>query len=161
MFSIRPATNIDKHHRSGILPLFIKNRRKQVSKTVSDDNKQGFFWHVHHGILIEWCHGYDERAEYICTEKSPYEQETRLRLFQPVKGNLPEEVIEAWRAYYEAGQAPNEAGRAPNEASWQAYNEAGQAYREAVDKNMPAIKALHAEECPNCPWDGYTIFPKA
>jgi len=158
-----------------------------VSETVNDDNRQGFFWHVHHGILIEWCHSYDERAEYIRTKKSSDEQETRLRLLQPVKGNLPEEVIEAGRVYGEAERARNEAWRAYDEVkraygeAWfkakadRAYDEAGQAYNEAlrvydearqvyydaVNKNISKIEALHAEECPNCPWDGHTIFPNA
>ena len=166
-----------------------------MSKTVNDNNKQGFFWHVHHEKLMEWCHSYDERAEYIRTEKSSDEQETRLRLFQPVKGNLPEEVIKAgrardkasraydeayrandeayrardearrtydkaWLTYYKARRAYNEADRAYDEA-WQVRNEARQAYDEAVSRNMSAIEALHAEECPNCPWNGHTIFPNA
>jgi len=138
------------------------------------NDKQGFFWHVHHEKLMEWCHSYDERAEYIRTEKPLNERETRLRLFQPVKGNLPEEVTEACRAfleakrvyveagrvYVEAGQARDEAWRAYNEAS-QAYYEATQDYDEALSKNMFDIEALHAEECPNCPWNGHTILPNA
>jgi len=153
-----------------------------VSKTVNNNNRQGFFWHVHHEILIEWCHSYDERAEYIRTKKSSDEQETRLRLSQPVKGNLPKKVIEARRAYDEAQQALdkatrqayNETLRAFKEArqayykaartcdeAYRAYIEAGQAYDEAISRNMSAIEALHAEECPNCPWNGHTIFPNA
>jgi len=138
-----------------------------VSKTVNDDNRQGFFWHVHHGILIEWCHSYDERAEYIRTGKSPDEQETRLRLFQPVKGSLPEEVIEARRALNEAWRVYNKARRAffgtsrVDSEAYEAYVKATRAFNEAVSKNMSKIEALHAEECPNCPWNGHTIFPKA
>ena len=145
------------------------------------NNRQGFFWHVHHETLIEWCHGYNERAEYIRIGKPKNERKTRLRLFKPVKGNLPEEVIEAWRACVEAKQVYDKVYRAYNKAyrarvrtgrahvktrqayheAWQARDEAYRAYKEAVNKNMPAIKALHAEECPGCPWDGYTIFPDA
>jgi hypothetical protein len=139
---------------------------------------KGFFWHVHHTVLIEWCYDYNERAQYIRTEKPKDEQGIRLRLFQPVKGNLPQEVIEARQAEYSAGQACDKA--------WQAYDEAcrvcnsvgeikktrfayleaqrvpvkaGQAYFEALDKHMPAIQALHEAECPDCPWNGHTIFP--
>ena len=160
----------------------------------------GFFWHVHHRVLLEWCYDYDGRASFISEQKREDQKETRLRLFKPVKGKLPQEVVEAgrvldkaWHAYDEAGRASdkawhayNRAGRASDEV-WQAYNrarrayvEAGQvrveadraynkaqqvynkawhAYDEARRKNMPAIEALHKEECHNCPWDGKTIFP--
>ena len=144
-----------------------------MSKTVNDNNRHGFFWHVHHGILIEWCYNYNERAEYIRTRKPKNERETRLRLFQPVK-NLPEEIIkarrvydEAWRAYVEARRAYVEASRACDKAcqacdeAWQAFDEASRTYHEVANRNMSAIEALHAEECPDCPWDGYTIFPNA
>jgi len=30
-----------------------------------------------------------------------------------------------------------------------------------LHKNMPAIEALHKEECHDCPWNGKTIFPNA
>jgi len=173
-----------------------------VSKTVNDDNKQGFFWHIHDRVLIEWCLSYDESIEGIRVEPL-YEQETRLRLFQPVKGSLPEEVIkagqvynEAWQTHVEALRALDEARQARNEArqaldkawlfrrkvrraydearracdetlqvrsnkAWETFDKAEQAYVEALTKNMPAIEALHAEECPNCPWNGHTIFPNA
>jgi hypothetical protein len=34
------------------------------------------------------------------------------------------------------------------------------AYYKALEPYLPAINALHAVECPDCPWDGETIFPK-
>jgi len=133
---------------------------------------QGFYWHVHHMKLIEWCYDYEERARYIRTDKPKNEQEIRLRLFQPVKGKLPDEVVKAgqaydkaeqarvkaWQAYVKAGQARVKAGQAYNKA-WQAYVKAGQAYNEVLPDNMPAIEELHRMECTNCPWDGHTIFP--
>ena len=162
----------------------------------------GFFWHVHHKVLLEWCYSYNERASYISEQKREDQKETRLRLFKPVRGTLPQEVVEAgrvldkaWHAYDEAGRASdkawhayNRAGRASDEV-WQAYNrarrayvEAGQVrveadraynkaqqvynkawrvYDEARRNNMPAIEALHKEECHDCPWNGKTIFPNA
>ena len=176
----------------------------------------GFFWHVHHRVLLEWCYSYNERASYISEQKREDQKETRLRLFKPVKGKLPQEVVEAgrvldkaWHAYDEAGRASdkawhayNRAGRASDKA-WHAYNRAGRAsdevwqaynrarrayveagqvrveadraynkaqqvynkawrvYDEARRNNMPAIEALHKEECHDCPWNGKTIFPNA
>ncbi len=121
---------------------------------MSTKKQQGFFWHVHHEELIEWCFSYDERVGFILNEKEKDEQELRLRLLKPVKGNLPQEVIKAWQAYDKAIQ-DYDACRVQRVA----LDEAWQAYKKALSKNMPAIEALHAVECPNCPWDGHTIFP--
>ena len=134
----------------------------------------GFFWHVHHRVLLEWCYDYDGRASFISEQKREDQKETRLRLFKPVKGKLPQEVVEAWQAYIKAWQAIDKAWQALNKArqayyeTQQAYNEASQAYNrarqaldEALHKNMSAIEALHREECHDCPWNGKTIFPNA
>ena len=141
--------------------------------------KQGPYWHVHHDILIEWCYNYDERAIFIKKYKSTFEIETRLRLFKPVKGKLPDEVVQAmqaydqaWQAYNQAEQAYDQARQACNQAKQacnqagqayyqaeQAYDQAKQAYNRALSNNKEAIEALHKEECLNCPWNGHTIFP--
>jgi hypothetical protein len=119
----------------------------------------GFYWHCHHEKLVEWCYDFGERVDYIRTQKQEDEQETRLRLFKPVRGKLPKEVVEASRAYAEASRAYDKARRACVEA-YRAYDEASQAHDEAIARHLPAIQALHAQECPNCPWDGETIFPE-
>src|SRR3989344_4557381 len=108
--------------------------------------QQGFFWHVHHTVLLEWCYNYEERARYIRTNKPRNEQETRLRLFKPVQGRLPEAVVKARQAYDEA---------------YQTRDKAYQAFDKALKDNMAEIEALHAKECPNCPWNGHTIFPNS
>jgi len=89
-----------------------------------------FYWHVHHDLLFEWCYDYDERVKYITDHKPIEEQPTRLRLFQPVQ-NVPGGLNKAREAYHKAGEA---------------YD--------------PEMKALHSIECPNCPWDGVSIFPR-
>ena len=160
----------------------------------------GFFcWHVHHEKLLEWCYGYDERAEHIRTEKALDEQGLRLRLFQPVMGKLPQEVVETQKAYGEAQKAYVEAQDAyfgawdaHDEAlDWTAflkvwkkkafreakkvYEEASDAYTEArntytearntyfdaLSNHKSEIEELHKQECLDCPWDGWTIFPAA
>src|SRR3989338_2906478 len=115
--------------------------------------QQGFFWHVNHTIFLEWCYDYEERAQYIRTNKPQNEQEIRLRLFKPVQGRLPEAVVKARQVYDEARPAFDKA--------YQAYNEAYQAYDKALIDNTAKIEALHANECPNCPWNGHTIFPNS
>jgi hypothetical protein len=119
-----------------------------------------FYWHIHHDKLVECAtEPIEERIEYIRKYKLPDEIETRLRLLKPVRGSLPAPFVEAMRAYDEAWRAYVEARHALNEA-WRAYEEAGRAYDEARRAHAAEIEALHAAECPNCPWDGETIFPK-
>ncbi len=135
--------------------------------------QRGFFWHVHHGILVEFCHSYKERASHIYTDKLTDEQELRFRLFKPVKGSLPQAVVEAgsaydkvWQAHEKAWQVCDKARQACDIAwqvcykAWQVFDRARQVYDKALKNNMPAIIELHEKECPNCPWDGETIFPK-
>ena len=107
---------------------------------------KGFWaWHVHHGILLEWCYDEQGRRDFIDNHKPPEERELRQRLFKKVQGELPE-------AYVKAREADDKAGEAYVKA-WEAYDKAWEACKEE-------ILALHAKECPNCPWDGETIFPK-
>ena len=124
--------------------------------------KKGFFWHVHHEVLVEWCFDYDERDRYIRSYKPLTEQKTRLRLFRPVRGKLPKEVIKARQALNETWQAINKAWRAHDKAG-QVLNKqvlnTEQVLNKALKENMLKIEALHREECPNCPWNGHTIFP--
>ena len=118
------------------------------------------YWHIiHHDVLMEWTDDIEERIAYVKRHKPAHEVETRLRLMQPVRGALPDAVVEARRASVEARRASDEARRASDEA-WQAYDEAWRAYDEAWRAHMPEIEALHAIECPDCPWDGKTIFPE-
>ena len=106
-----------------------------------------FAWHVHHEILVEPLtgDGIAERRAYIEKAKPREEIATRLRLLREVRGQLPAEVVEAEQASVTARQA---------------YDTARQASDTALRKHMPAIEALHAAECLNCPWDGHTIFPE-
>lgn len=40
--------------------------------------KQGFYWHVHHNSLIEWCWDYNERVNAINKDKPKNEIPIRL-----------------------------------------------------------------------------------
>lgn len=112
----------------------------------------GLAWHLHHEVLIEWCSDYAGRIAYIKTDKPPHEQPLRLRLFQMVKGPLPAEYAAAV-AKYATAEAKYAAARAKLAA-------VGDKYDAAMAKYDPEIRALHAQECPSCPWNGNTIFPK-
>ncbi|KKL79510.1 hypothetical protein LCGC14_2014070 [marine sediment metagenome] len=133
--------------------------------------KKGMFWHVHHDTLLEYCYDYDERVRFIKKNKPKSEQELRLRLFQPVKGKFPRAVTKAWaacdkaRAAYDKARAAYDKARAAYDKAWTAYNKARTAcakartaYNKAAKNNIVAIEKLHRKECPDCPWDGETIF---
>ena len=132
--------------------------------------EQGFYWHVHHAdVLIEWCRSYKERKAFILENKADNNIDTRIRLFKPVRGTLPREVVEAGKSYHEAWKAYDEASKTAGKTHdkvWKSYHEASKAYDEAwkvcekaLKNNMPAIEDLHRKECPDCPWDGHSIFP--
>jgi len=118
----------------------------------------GYYWHVHHEQLWEWCYDYDERVAYIRAEKPAGEVELRLRLMQPVRA-VPERMQ---RAYAEWERAVAEWERAYAERE-QAVAERERAYaqwKRAYAECAPEMEALHALECPDCPWKNGTIFPE-
>ena len=113
--------------------------------------KQGFYWHVHHDKLVEYCYNYKERAEYIKKNKPKHEIKTRLRLFKPVKGKLPKEIIEAGRNYDGVCRKWVEAGR-KYAGAWQKCDEVWQKcdevealrkYIEAWRKYIEAVRKLN------------------
>ena len=127
-------------------------------------------WHVHHKILCEiLTEPIEKRLEYFDQVKSlsetPEQIDTRKRLLKIVEPPLPE----ALRAWTEASRVWDEASRVWEEASpplpeaLRAWTDAPRVGDEAlrVFSNSPELVALHEKQCPNCPWDGETIFPEA
>ena len=110
------------------------------------------YWHIHHDKLLEFSGNIDKRIEYIKYGKPTEEIELRLRLLKPVKGKLPDAVIKVWAACDKAWAAYEKA-----EAVWE---KAWAACDETIQKYQSKIEALHTLECPDCPWDGETIFPE-
>ena len=144
-------------------------------------NKVIFAWHVHHNVLIEpLTKPIENRIKYIKKFKPKNEIELRLKLLKVVKGKLPKEFVEAWQKYYETWQEYVEVWQKYDKAKqkydeiWQEYDEAMQKYDEAWQKCYEALQecvevykkyesqilALHRKECPNCSWNGKTIFNK-
>jgi len=128
--------------------------------------KTGLAFHCHHDTLMEYVYDYDERVRYIKSHKPKEEQKLRLRLFKIIPRKLlPAEGLDAYHragdAYYKAQDVYGKAWGDCNRA-WEAYYRAWEAYAEARDaylgKHEGAIRKLHSELCPNCPWDGKTIF---
>ena len=115
-------------------------------------------WHVHHDVLVEPLSApLEERIAYIKEHKPQEEQELRLRLLKPVVGMLPDAVLKAVDAYTKARDAYTTAGDAYTTAG-DAYAKAWDAYDKVISGDQEAIESLHAQECPDCPWDGQTIF---
>ena len=116
---------------------------------MSKEMKPGMYWHVHHDVLVEYCYDYEERAEYIRKNKPANEVETRLRLFQPVKGKLPAGLVKATKAYGKPMEAHNKVR--------EAYDKASEACNKALEAHLPEIEALHATECGCKEWNGKEI----
>src|SRR2546429_163788 len=106
--------------------------------------KLQFVWHCHHDVLLEpLTQSITERRKYIKNTKPKNEVELRLKLFKPVKGKLPKEVIEAGKKFLYN-----------NSTLWSIVSE-------VLNKNIDAINKLHKKECAkDCPWDGFSIFPE-
>ena len=132
------------------------------------------YWHIHHKLILEFAtEPIENRIKYIRESKPKSEIALRLKLLKPVRGKLPDDVDKAGAALVKARAALDKA-RVAYVKAWVAYVKARVAYVKAgadVDKalaaldkaiadNLPAIMALHDKECPNCPWDGKTIFPE-
>lgn len=91
---------------------------------------EGWTWHCHHDILLEWCWDYNERIEYIKVFKSANEVSRRLQLFQFVKSDLPTEIEKGWQNYKKAQQDDKKAWQ-DCEIAWQNFTTAHQAYNKA------------------------------
>lgn len=132
--------------------------------------KPGFYWHVHHKRLVEWCYDYYERVRHIRTQKDSRERPLRLRLLRPVQ-NMPKSILRAHRALIRADQAHDRANdrfwrisspqreRALDRAK-ERLSKAEKVFELAFNVDKRVIERLHKNQCPNCPWDGDTIFPK-
>ncbi len=140
--------------------------------------KSGLAFHCHHDQLYEYVYDYNERLQYIKEHKPVSEQKLRLRLFNLIPDTrIPGKDSKEWAAYDKARAAYDKAGAAYDKAwaacskagaargkawaarvkAWAAYDKAGAAYDKAFG---PQLIALHKELCPNCSWNGKTIFPE-
>ena len=112
-------------------------------------------WHVTHNRLCEpLTKPARNRIAYILTEKPKEERALRLRLMRPVRADA---VAAAWKVYYEAVAAARKVYDEAVAPARKVYDEAVAAARKVRDE---AEVAAHAAECPNCPWNGTTIFPE-
>jgi hypothetical protein len=142
------------------------------------------YWHPDAFDLLGYCPQYRERVEDFLREEEKLAGQLgiRLRLFQPVRGPLPKALVKArkarekaqrahdkaWQVYFKAWVAQHavEQAHEVRDRTKQAYNKARHAYDKAWQalvgacrNDMTTLERLHAEQCPDCPWNGQTIFP--
>ncbi len=124
--------------------------------------KQGMYWHVHHSQLVEYCYDYDERVRMIKRSKPRHEIADRLRLMQPVKGSFPKALIKASLAYrkvYDAYMKEHFFAWFERRL-WKQRDRAEKLIRVTMEAYEKEIEKLHAEECPDCIWDGREMIFK-
>ncbi len=113
-------------------------------------------FHCHHGELVEPVYDYQKRVDYIKQYKPKDEQELRLKLFRLIpEDRIPGQDSVEWEASNKAWEASNKAREASNYGklfikAWGVY----------ILKYQAQLEALHKELCPDCPWDGKTIFTR-
>ena len=133
-------------------------------------------WHCHHEQIAEpLTEPAKARIAYIRSHKPEAERALRLHLFRPA----PDAAVDAAQATYDAVVEAAEATYdAVVEAAWATYDAAVDAARatyDAADKAARAtydaaveaaratydavVEPAHRAECPDCPWNGRTIFP--
>ena len=129
--------------------------------------------HCHHGELGErLIEPAENRIAYILSDKPKTEQALRLRLFRPV----PQALVEAYADWQKADADLHKADADWQKAyaDWQkAYADLHKAYADWYKADADWRKAdadwhkayaeffdrTHAPLCPDCPWNGSTIFP--
>ena len=76
-------------------------------------SESGWSLHCHHDTLLEYCHNYQERVDYILQNKPKHEQAIRLKVFkllpkEAVK-ELPKQLVVAGPKWYKARAELNKA----------------------------------------------------
>ena len=130
--------------------------------------KPKYAWHVHHDVLVEeLTEPIEVRQEYIRQNKPKNEIETRLRLLKPVRSDFSEyDAIrsKAWSEYDAIESKARSECDAIRSKAWSEYDAIVSKARseyDAIESKAWSeyVLPLHAKECPNCPWNGMTIFP--
>jgi hypothetical protein len=125
-----------------------------------DKVKSGFAFHLHHNKLVEWCHDYDKRVEVILSNKPKKEQELRLRLFKLIpEDRLPPDLLKAGKAYDRARRKYSKATQIGIVKAFDTEQRKFDAYYATRADHQYDLEVLHKELCPDCPWNGETIFP--
>jgi len=142
-----------------------------------------YAWHVHHDRLVEpLTEPMETRIAYIKQNKPAREVEVRLRLFKLVQDQaavkpLYDEYLAKRKTLYDEYLAKRKPLDDEYDAKWKPLYDEYLAkrktlYDEYLAKRKPLydeylakrepleskMLKLHAEECPDCPWNGETIL---
>ena len=145
----------------------IKEELKACKKAFTSNPKAEFAWTCHHSVLVELLtEPYQNRIEYIMTEKPESERAVRLRNFRPVRIKLPAKLIKAGAEYDKA--------EAEWYKAWPEYNKAWDEYckaRAEYNKTRAEYGKAKAEyfnegkdtkdhdfDWPDNTWNGSNIF---
>ena len=119
----------------------IEEEKADCQAALSSAKIGNLIWHLHHDQLVEEAESsIGLRISWIYNVKPPKEQARRFRLMRKVQHPSA--------ALYRAVKFVEEEYRAQHNLS-----------KSLAHLNKVAA-ALHRKECPDCPWDGKTIFPK-
>jgi len=99
--------------------------------------KAGFVWHCWHNKLISYYDGYNRRVGQIKDHKPANQHEVRLERFQFVKGPVPDYLTE-------------------HRCEWNVAEHLKQNH----PRDYERLLAKHEKQCPDCPWNGRTLFPR-
>ena len=105
-------------------------------------------------VRRKFFEAYEEGQKFVEIKQKYYKAKWEIK-----KGKLSKEFIKTERQYYEARQKITKTEKKYDEAR-RKFIKAKEKYYEAYKKYESQILSLHAKECPNCPWDGETIFSK-
>jgi len=144
--------------------------------------KSGLAFHVNQNKLVEFCDDYDVLLDCIKSTRPLDERKLCLRLLKMIpKDKIPGKDSILWKACMKAVEDYEKAENAyvgtwkvymkgRHDCAWESwmgaediyymvrhvYNKAWESY---LDAYAVELEKLHKELCPNCPWDGHSIFP--
>jgi hypothetical protein len=119
----------------------IAQEAKACRKAFKDIEMGALVRHCHHEILCETLtEPAENRIAYILSGKPENEQALRLRLFRPIV------CSHAWPVRLQKADADWEKADADWEKAYYAFS-------------VQYAASPHAKDCPDCTWNGRTIFP--
>ena len=134
--------------------------------TATDPRREaGFAFHYHDDTLVSYAYDFNARIDFI-RQHTHHEHELKqhLHLLQLIPTDrLPAALIERGR-HYDRMRWVEERMRAdrikPPPEVIADRKVAADRLKAAINiKHMEFLEELHKELCPDCPWDGQTIFP--
>lgn len=152
----------------------MSNEQRQVQRP-PEWPRSGFYWHPDYRSLYGWIFDIDECWNHIITRYPKAMLQRQLGRIHPVQ-NVPDLLVKVGESYdkvqrdYEKVGTREEALLSDYDKLGPVWDSAREQYDKArteVDVNYRAVQsecavemgALHELECPDCPWDGMTLFP--